>query len=66
MAPRDLIALRLDRETPETLRSALQALDDITPNPMPERHAKKFAEIREEFLQELRTMEADTPQGALF
>lgn len=64
MAPRDLIALRLDRETPETIRSALDALDGLkTSNP---RHLADIREMRSDFTAELKMLLESEAQGALF
>ncbi len=61
MTARDLKTLMFDRETPETIRSALDALNKLQPT-----SAKWAADIlanRDELLQELRLLEG---QGSLF
>jgi hypothetical protein len=59
--PRDLKQLLADNETAETLRSALDALDEINP-PTPSWHAD-LAALRAELLFELGAID---PQGDLF
>jgi hypothetical protein len=64
MAPRDLITLRLDRETPDTLRSAVAAIAGLkTTNP---KHTASILQMRDDFLQELRLVLDEEAQGALF
>lgn len=56
--PRDLKTLLADDETPETIQSALDALVDIE-----KQDPAWAAEVRADFLEELRVLEA---QGSLF
>lgn len=63
MAPRDIIALKLDRETPKTIRSAIAALAELKPFG---KHITTITEMRDDFLQELRFLLDDEAQGALF
>lgn len=63
MAPRDLITLKFDRETPWTLRSALAALAELQ---VPLKHADAVIEMQSDFQQELRTLLEEEAQGALF
>lgn len=62
---RDAKQLMLDRETPETLRFALDGLDDLVPTSP--QWVTKIVAAREDFLAELRTLEGASPkQGSLF
>lgn len=63
MTARDLIALKLDRETPATLRSAIASLAELKAGP---KHAATIIEMRDDFLQELRLLLDEKAQGALF
>lgn len=59
--PRDLNQLLADNETADTLRSALDTLDELVPTSP--KWALEIFRNREELLQELRAIEA---QGSLF
>jgi hypothetical protein len=59
--PRDLKTLLADNETPETIQSALDALDELVPTSPA--WALKILQNREELLQELNTINC---QGTLF
>ncbi len=61
MTARNRIELEQDGETPETIRSALDALDKL--NPTSAKWAADILANRDELLQELRTIEN---QGNLF
>lgn len=61
MAPRDLKTLMFDHETPETIRSALDALDELKPTTA--KHGADILRMREDLLRELHTLEG---QGSLF
>lgn len=61
MTTRDLDALTVDGETEATVRSAIEALDDI--NPTSEAWRRRLAALRDELMQELRLLES---QGSLF
>lgn len=61
MKPRGIVQLVADGETSETLRSALDELAKLKPVTM--QRIRECTELREELLQELRTIEA---QGSLF
>lgn len=60
MTARTLQAMLKDRETPETIRDALERLDEL--EPVSDVHVKRIAALRDELQQELRTIET---QGRL-
>lgn len=60
MTARTLQAMLSDRETPATIRDALERLDEI--EPVSEVHTDRINKIRSELQQELRTIEQ---QGTL-
>lgn len=60
MTARTLQAMLSDRETPATIRDALERLDEI--EPVSDVHVRRIAALREELQQELRTIEQ---QGTL-
>lgn len=62
MAARALLALQYDRETPATLRSAVEALDEIVLT-APAKHLASLQDLRADLMQELNTLEG---QGSLF
>ncbi len=60
MTARTLEALQKDRETPATIRDALERLEEL--EPVSDVHVKRIAAFREELQQELRTIDQ---QGTL-
>lgn len=62
MTARDLKTLIADDETPETIGSALEALDEIIPT-APAKALAELKTMREELMREFQTL---SPQGILF
>lgn len=63
MASRDPLSLMFARETPETIRAALEALQTI--EPAGPQHAARILAIRDELLQELEIVEGHPLQARL-
>lgn len=63
MPARTLEQMLADGETEESIQGALEALDEIQPPPEVLDAAKRITELRNELLQELKTIRG---QGSLF
>lgn len=66
MTARTLAQLQADNENIASIETALESLDEIDPPPEVLDAAKQITELRNELLQELKTLRDAQPQRSLF